>query len=325
MTETSRRRRFGSSGFDRVIIVAIVASVAILGLGAYGILALGSHTDVLPYRLAFASTLNGGDSHENIFVLGRDDELSQATTSDLIDSDPAWSPDGKRMAFVRNGAVWVQDDSGTRQLSNDGAASSPKFSLDGAQIAYANEIIRTPNLGYIWLMAADGTDQHPIFTTDDPNATPPECFGGFPAGWYPGTDRILYRGSLVDGSLAICSVNEDGSDVQSILQASVQAKLNDSPALSPDGTRIAFVSNRDGIDHIYLMKADGSGATILFSDTGKDERPAWSPDGAWLAFSSDRDGAAHIYMIHPDGTGLTQLTSGDGQDRSPAWAPNTTP
>jgi Tol biopolymer transport system component len=319
MNETSRRRRFGSTPLDRIIIAAIVASAAILGVGAYGILALGSHANVLPYRIAYASSPNGREGLEDIQVIGLDGKSDAITNTDAGDSTPAWSPDGKRLVFVRKGAVWVNDDGGTRQLSDKGATSFPQFSLDGTEIAYANEISRTPNLGFIWLMSADGANQHPIFTSDDPNAKPPDCFGGYPGGWYPGTGRILYRGSSRDAQIAICSVNADGTDVQTI-QISDQTALNFSPALSPDGARIAFTSNRDGKDHIFLMNADGSGAARLFDDAGNDESPAWSPDGAWLAFSSDRDGQSHIYMMHPNGSDLTQVTLGTSRDVSPAWA-----
>ncbi len=171
-------------------------------------------------------------------------------------------------------------------------------------------------------MNADGQNQHPIFDSSDPNATPPDCFGEFVGSWYPAGDCILYRGSLRDGRIAICSAKTDGTDVKPIVMESSSTILDFAPALSPDGTKMAFVSNRDGRNQIYLANADGSGPQELIADGAQDGDPDWSPDGVWIAFTSGRDGHSHIYMVHPDGSGLTQLTSGDGTDQNPAWAPN---
>ena len=81
------------------------------------------------------------------------------------------------------------------------------------------------------------------------------------------------------------------------------------PAWSPDGQRIAFMSDRDGNDELYVMDADGSNPTRLTQDAGRDWYSAWSPDGQRLAFVSDRDGNAEIYVIAADGSSLIGTTS----------------
>ncbi len=69
-------------------------------------------------------------------------------------------------------------------------------------------------------------------------------------------------------------------------------------AWSPDGSRIAFVSDRQEHSEIYVMNADGSGsATNLTNSPGSDRFPHWSPDGTHIAFISDRDGHAEIYVM----------------------------
>ena len=99
-----------------------------------------------------------------------------------------------------------------------------------------------------------------------------------------------------------------------------------SPAWSPDGQRIAFVSFRDGNYEIYVMNADGSEITRL-TDTSRyaarvfDGSPAWSPDGQRIAFQSDRDGNYEIYVMYADGSAPTRLT--DGSDNgNPVWSPD---
>jgi Tol biopolymer transport system component/subtilase family serine protease len=94
------------------------------------------------------------------------------------------------------------------------------------------------------------------------------------------------------------------------------------PAWSPDGSKIAFHSNGDGDDEIYVMNADGTGQTQLTFNTATDWFPAWSPDGSKIAFHSNGDGDDEIYVMNADGTGQTQLTFNSTLDRHPAWSPD---
>jgi TolB protein len=94
------------------------------------------------------------------------------------------------------------------------------------------------------------------------------------------------------------------------------------PAFSPDGSRIAFVSQRDGNAEIYVMNADGTGATRVTTDPMTDGRPAFTADGQALVFHSSRTaGKQQIWAVTVDGTGLTQLTR-DSVNFSPTVAPD---
>ena len=85
--------------------------------------------------------------------------------------------------------------------------------------------------------------------------------------------------------------------------------------------KIAFASNREGNEDIYVMNADGSGLTRLTDNPADDSEPAWSPDGSRIAFSSDRDDPGDIYVMNADGTGQTRLTDNPADDHAPAWSP----
>ena len=78
----------------------------------------------------------------------------------------------------------------------------------------------------------------------------------------------------------------------------------ESPSWSPDGTQIAFQSDRDGNWNIYVMAADGSNLSQLTSHNAWDESPSWSPDGTQIAFHSYRDNNWDIYVIDADGSNL---------------------
>ena len=69
------------------------------------------------------------------------------------------------------------------------------------------------------------------------------------------------------------------------------------PRISPEGSRIAFTSNRDGNYEIYVMKLDGSGLVRLTDNVEQDDFPVWDPDGKSLIVVSERDGQSDLYRI----------------------------
>ena len=95
-----------------------------------------------------------------------------------------------------------------------------------------------------------------------------------------------------------------------------------SPVWSPDGRRIAYVSDRDVDWEIYLMNADGSDRRRLTRSPGIDRAPAWSPDGNQIAFESNRNGDFDIYLIGCDGTDEMALVKRSGDDSEPCWSPD---
>ena len=128
----------------------------------------------------------------------------------------------------------------------------------------------------------------------------------------PGTYYIRVRGygSLTAGSYTLYA------DTDHFIKLTNRG--GGSPSWSPDGSRLAFVSDRDGGYEIYVMDADGQNQTRLTDAGGR--FPSWSPDGSRLAFVSNRDGGYEIYVMDADGQNQTRLTDAGGG--SPSWSPD---
>ena len=111
----------------------------------------------------------------------------------------------------------------------------------------------------------------------------------------------------------------DGGRVQRLTEPMDRGR---SPAWSPDGSKIAFISERNKNGEIYIVNQDGLGWKQLTFTKGEEDDPEWSPDGSKIIFTSDRSGNWEIYTIKPDGTEETRLTFTDGDSINPAWSPN---
>lgn len=110
----------------------------------------------------------------------------------------------------------------------------------------------------------------------------------------------------------------------------LQNTIMGSPTWSPDGNRIAFTSNADGDEDIYVISRDGGEPTRLTQNPGVDRDPAWAPDGRFIAYASDQDspaygsfaGSPEIYLMNVDGSLPQRLTDAAGDSYSPAWSPD---
>lgn len=120
----------------------------------------------------------------------------------------------------------------------------------------------------------------------------------------------------------IWTMNADGTDPRNLTSAS--PALDVLPDWSRDGTKIAFMSTRDGNPEVYVMNADGSNQTRVTSSPAPDVDPAWSPNGKAIVFASARDGHFELYLANADGTNVRRLThtSADTSNIQPAFSPS---
>jgi Tol biopolymer transport system component len=121
------------------------------------------------------------------------------------------------------------------------------------------------------------------------------------------------------GERKIYVMNADGSRQ---INLTVDPADDYDQAWPPDGSRIAFASNRDGNNEVYVMDAEGTDQTnITNSPASGENEPAWSPDGSRIVFQSSRDGNSEIYVMNADGSGQTTLTNDPAWDTQTVWSP----
>jgi Tol biopolymer transport system component len=114
----------------------------------------------------------------------------------------------------------------------------------------------------------------------------------------------------------------DRSNLAQLTKLTPDTTSASDPSFSPDGSRLAFVSQRDGNAEIYVMNADGTASTRITNDPQADGRPSFTPDGQAVVFHSARTaGKQQIWVVNADGTGLTQLTR-DSVNSFPTVSPD---
>ncbi|MCX7245380.1 MAG: Tol-Pal system beta propeller repeat protein TolB [Burkholderiales bacterium] len=112
------------------------------------------------------------------------------------------------------------------------------------------------------------------------------------------------------------------ADGQNIRNALNSAEPIISPAWSPDGKRVAYVSFEDRKPVIYIHELATGKRIALSNQKGNNSAPAWSPDGKKVALALSRDGNTQIYIINADGSGLQRITRGSTIDTEPQFSPD---
>ena len=245
--------------------------------------------------------MDGDGSHQTRLILPNGREMPFPGT---------WSTDGTRIAFTRvrvgdhsplddDYDIWVAnaDGTGARPLvQGDGFQWLPHWSPDGRWIVYTDEPQGGP-----WMASG------PAGLEGGAGLAGPGSLFGQPAQVrrYADIWRVAADGSGTPERLT----TEDGDDRAA--------------TYSPDGTKLAFDSARDGTTRVYVMDADGSRPRRM-THGADDWGATWSPDGQWIAYGSWLPGLPdrQIWVMATDGSRQTQITNTPGPHSEPSWSPD---
>jgi Tol biopolymer transport system component/DNA-binding winged helix-turn-helix (wHTH) protein len=237
------------------------------------------------------------------------------------DSNPAFSPDGRTLAFSRmvnwgvsnlyllSLSAGLEPVGGPQQLTwAPKGAMAPSWSPDGREVIFSSGPDYTSRLWKVALTGARTAEWLPF--AGDNSGTP--AFSGRGR-------RLAYARRTFDQN--IWRVEVSGSQARAGQPHSFisTTRFEGFPYFSPDGERIAFASDRSGSDEIWVCDSDGSHAVPLTA-LGGSGTPRWSPDGERIAFDSTRDGQHEVYIVSANGGQPRRLTTHPASDIIPSWS-----
>jgi tetratricopeptide (TPR) repeat protein len=251
------------------------------------------HANSLPLGKIALPVYDKESGSYNIFVLYAKDMHWVKTVSQA--DQPSFRPDGQRIAFrsrqSQKPGLYAIDVDGSNETSITPSheAGFSSWSPDGKRIAYVIYDV-AQNSWRIYITPADGQDKAR------------QLVAGWAPSWGP-KGNLAYTGCNEGGGNCGIRFTTDENLGSPILITADSRDIG--LAWSPDGTRIAYMSDHDGNWEVYTVGVSFPEVRRLTMHKANDGLPAWSPDGQYLAFVSDRDGVWALYLMDPDGQDQT--------------------
>jgi Tol biopolymer transport system component len=305
-------------------VLLFVIAPALVGLLIYALRGFPHpQQEVRHTQIAFTRTIAGDAYESELYVMNADgtNETRLTNTSELyakvLAFSPVWSPDGKRIAYLRSIDVASgRSDSDIYVINADGSNPSSLTTVQQSTIAWSPDGEKIAFDG--WTRSGDTYGSPGIYLIN-PDGTGLEYLTeGHSFAWSPDSKNIVFANepSTSDSSASASAVDTDlyvrrtdGSDLTRL--TNTQDDGEGGPVWSPDGTKIAFsITGADYDTDIYVINADGSGYTNLTNSSQSEDSLAWSPDSKKIAFLRQIvfQRRSALYVMNADGTNETRLT-----------------
>ncbi len=268
-------------------------------------------------RIAYVSSKRGP---KEIYVMDYDGYGGQRITNDGgFALNPAYSPDGDRIAYVSyrsHGGIPNVDIAMLNRgggippvvIRTDGQDTSPEWAPDGSRLVFASTKDGVGN-SEIYTSRPDGSDQQRITNNSEIDTSPT---------FSPNGREIAFI-STRSGGQHLYKMSIDGTNVRRLR---VEGTQIDSPAWNPNpqlSDLIAYVASEGGNRFQIFVYSLSSGRSIpVTRGYGRADSPSWSPDGRQIVFEAAQGDETHIFAVGLDGSRLRQLTR-EGDNQSPSW------
>jgi len=232
-------------------------------------------------------------------------------------TNPAFSPDGKTLAFIRIGSLGVSEvytmpvsGGEPRRLTFDNmTAIGLAWTADGREIIFRSNRGGFPTL---WRIPAVGGTPELLPAVGDEAIEPTISHQG---------QRLVYTHRVTDTNIWLMEVKSPTTRENSSARLISSTRNDVAPQLSPDGKRIVFVSDRAGSLEIWVCDSEGLNPLQLTSFGGVHTgTPRWSPDSSYIAFDSRPEGQTDIYVISAEGGKPRRVTTETSEDVVPSWS-----
>jgi len=271
---------------------------------------LTGHRGVFGSKIAFVSS---GSGNKEIYSCAFDGyNPQQVTRSHSISLFPAWSADGRYLAytsykngkpdiFIKNLAEMQETSISQKGLNITPAWVPGKFEL-AATLSFSGD-------QEIYLLTGSGKVIKRLTNIRGIDLSPT---------WSPDGKKLAFVSNR-SGSPQIYVQDLTSGKVRRLTYA---GNYNTQPNWSPRGDKIVFASVVDGRRNIVVMGLDSQEPLQLTHESGDNEAPSWSPDGSLIVFSSNREGPFRIYVMTAFGTDQRRLLVMKGEQTNPKWSMN---